>query len=195
METFSVLLAICVGNSPVTGEFPTQRPVTRSSDVFFDLRLNRQLNKQWWGRWFETLSRPLWRHCNIMTIYNKESHGRFTRRFDISVYPNNILNETMGGCKLRPFDTHVTYCDVFGIATVTLWCAQRRLKSPASRLFVQSFFYRGKHQSSASLTFVKEIHRRLVDSPHKWPVTPKRFPFDDAIMIDWFYPCCSGCTC
>ena len=46
METFSVLLAICAGNSPVTGEFPTQRPVTRSFDVFFDLRLNKRLNKQ-----------------------------------------------------------------------------------------------------------------------------------------------------
>ena len=37
METFSVLLAICAGNSPVTGEFPTQRRVTQSFDVFFDL--------------------------------------------------------------------------------------------------------------------------------------------------------------
>ena len=40
METFSALLAICAGNSPVTGDFPTQRPVTRGFDVFFDLRLN-----------------------------------------------------------------------------------------------------------------------------------------------------------
>ena len=38
METFSALLAICAGNSPVPGEFPTQRPVTRSFDVYFDLR-------------------------------------------------------------------------------------------------------------------------------------------------------------
>ena len=37
METFSGLLAICAGNSPVTGELPAQRPVTRSFDVFFDL--------------------------------------------------------------------------------------------------------------------------------------------------------------
>ena len=41
METFSALLAFCAGNSPVTGEVPTQRPVTRSFDVFFDLRLNK----------------------------------------------------------------------------------------------------------------------------------------------------------
>ena len=39
MITFSALLALCAGNSPVTGEFPAQRPVTRSFDVFFDLRL------------------------------------------------------------------------------------------------------------------------------------------------------------
>ena len=44
METFSALLAICVGNSPVTGEFPSQRPVTRSFDVFFHLRLNERLS-------------------------------------------------------------------------------------------------------------------------------------------------------
>ena len=41
METFPVLLALCAGNSPVTGEFPAQRPVTRSFDVFFDLRLDK----------------------------------------------------------------------------------------------------------------------------------------------------------
>ena len=46
METFYALLAICGGNSPVPGEFPAQRPVTRSFDVFFDLRLNKWLSKQ-----------------------------------------------------------------------------------------------------------------------------------------------------
>ena len=65
METFSALLAICAGNSPVPGEFPTQRPVTRSFDVYFDLRPNKRLSKQSWGWWFETLSPPLWRHRNV----------------------------------------------------------------------------------------------------------------------------------
>ena len=46
METFSALLALCAGNSPVTGEFPTWRPVTQSFDVSFDLRLNKRLSKQ-----------------------------------------------------------------------------------------------------------------------------------------------------
>ena len=49
METFSALLAICVGNSTVPGEFPTQRPVTQSFDVYFDLRPNKRLSKQSWG--------------------------------------------------------------------------------------------------------------------------------------------------
>ena len=59
-----------------------------------------------------------------------------------------------------------------------------------------------KHQSSASLAFVWEIHRGPVNSPHKWPVTRKMFPFDDVIMrsrdivdqselrIEWQY--CNG---
>ena len=65
METFSALLAICAGNSPVTGEFPAQRPVMQSFDIVFDLRLKKkQLNKQSWGWWFETLLRSLRRHCN-----------------------------------------------------------------------------------------------------------------------------------
>ena len=65
METFSALLALCVGNSPVSGEFPAQRPVTQSFDVFFDLRLNKRLSKQSWGWWFETPSLSLWRHSNV----------------------------------------------------------------------------------------------------------------------------------
>ena len=63
-ETFSALLVICAGNSPVTDELPAQRPVTRSFDVFLDLSLNKRLSKQWWGWWFETPSCPWWHHCN-----------------------------------------------------------------------------------------------------------------------------------
>ena len=51
-------------NSPVPGEFPTQRPLTKSFDVFFDLRLNKRLCKQSWGWWLETPLRPLWRLRN-----------------------------------------------------------------------------------------------------------------------------------
>ena len=64
MKPFSALLALCVGNSPVTGEFPSQWPVMQRFDVFFDLRLNKRLSKQSWSWWFETPSTTLWRHCN-----------------------------------------------------------------------------------------------------------------------------------
>ena len=65
LETFSTLLALCAGNSPVTGEFPSQRPVTRSFDVFFDLRLIKRLSKHSCGWLFETPPRSLWRHSNV----------------------------------------------------------------------------------------------------------------------------------
>ena len=51
---------------PVTGEFPTQMPVTRGFDVYFDLLLNKQLSKQSWGWCFEMPSCPLWCQCNIL---------------------------------------------------------------------------------------------------------------------------------
>ena len=44
IEAYSALLARCAGNSPVTDEFPTQMPVTRSFDIFFDLRLKKRLS-------------------------------------------------------------------------------------------------------------------------------------------------------
>ena len=48
-----------------TGGFPSQRPVTRSFDVFFDLRMNIWMSAQSRRWWFETSSRSLWRHCNV----------------------------------------------------------------------------------------------------------------------------------
>ena len=65
MLTSSNRNILCV---TVPGEFPAQRPVTRSFDVFFDLRLNKRLRKQSWGWWFETLSHPLWRHYDRLYI-------------------------------------------------------------------------------------------------------------------------------
>ena len=73
METFSALLNtdhLC-WNSPVTGEFPAQRSVTRSFDVFFDLHLNKWWSKQSGGWWFETPSHPLWRHDNDQSAWGR----------------------------------------------------------------------------------------------------------------------------
>ena len=58
--TFSSLLSLCEGNPPATGLFPSQWPVTRSPDVFFDARLNKRLSKQSRCRWFKTPWCSLW---------------------------------------------------------------------------------------------------------------------------------------
>ena len=68
---FRVTGPLC-GEFTGPGEFPTQRPVTRSFDVLFDLCLNKRLNKQSWGWWFETPSRLLWRHRNVKMLRGKE---------------------------------------------------------------------------------------------------------------------------
>ena len=66
-------------NGPLCGEFtglsefPTQRPMTRSFDVFFDLRMNKRLSKQPWGWWFETPSWSLWRQCNDFHVRQSNS--------------------------------------------------------------------------------------------------------------------------
>ena len=73
METFSALLAICAGNSLVPSEFRTQSPVTRSFDVYFDLRPNKRLSKQPWGWWFETPSWSLWRQWNESKSWSKRT--------------------------------------------------------------------------------------------------------------------------
>ena len=77
METFSALLTLCVANSQVTCEIPSQRPVTRSFDVFFGLHLNKRLSKQSWGWWFETPSRSRWRHLNDIK-YKWRAKGTFS---------------------------------------------------------------------------------------------------------------------
>ena len=135
METFPALLAICAGNSPVPGEFPTQRPVTRSFDAFFDLRQTNNLFVTAW------------------------------------VTPSARIGPSF---KYRTYH----YSDVIMGAMAS---------QIASLTIVFSTVYSGahqrKHQSSVSLAFARGIHRRSVNSPHKWPVTGKMFPFDDVIMV------------
>ena len=87
METVSALLAICAGNSPVPGEVPAQRPVTRGFDVFYDLRPDKQLSKQSWGWWFETPSHSLWRHRNGSgaLLWNCSQQNTFDNKSTISM--------------------------------------------------------------------------------------------------------------
>ena len=120
METFSALLAICAGNSPVTGEFPPQRPVTRNFDVFFDLRLNKRLSKHWWGWWFETPSCSLWRHCNEHTWLNLAHLIVFIVMICVlpywgEIHKGQVVNEFIADSFLIlwNFDIRICFIDIY----------------------------------------------------------------------------------
>ena len=66
METTSSNGNIFRVTGPLCGEFFAQKPVTRGFDVFFDLRMDKRLSKQSWGYRFQTSTRPLLRHCNVL---------------------------------------------------------------------------------------------------------------------------------
>ena len=76
-----------IHRSPVNS--PHKRPVTRSFDVFFDMRLNKRLSKQSWGWWFETPLRSWWRYCNVReTMFALHVSWRM-----VSSKPSNHLNQ------------------------------------------------------------------------------------------------------
>ena len=88
---------------------PRTKPVTRSFDVFFHLRLNKWLSKQSWGWWFETLSCPLWRHCNVyigyaLHIFNPPLHLSTTIRLSWFMIFKHI------GLLNHPLACHVRAC-------------------------------------------------------------------------------------
>ena len=100
METISALLDIFAGNSPA----PAQRPVTRSFDVFFDMRLNKRLIKQWWGWWFETLSPPLWRLYNTIWQWGRDIPG-------IAAVDATVLTPCQ--CRLMTENTNTRFSNIF----------------------------------------------------------------------------------
>ena len=99
-----------------TGELPTQRPVTRSFDVFFDLRLNKRVSKQSWDWWFKMPSRPLWRQCNVKSL---EFSGAAEIRIVCNIYhqqPWYWLRTIIGF--LIPYDERFIYLSHL---SVTKW--------------------------------------------------------------------------
>ena len=104
METFSVLLAIYVGNSSVTDEFPAQRPVTRSFEVFVDLRLN----KRSWGWW----------------VNNREAgdFGRHRAHYDVIVmFVEIIVHALFVYCRYHRFH-HTASCLEYLILHAVIKC-------------------------------------------------------------------------
>ena len=99
MEAFSALLSLCEGNPSVTDRFPSQRPVTGSFDVFFDLRLNNRLSKQSGRLWFETPSRSLWRHCNRIVTYKNLTDSESQLYLLLVLFDAHIVCGTEAVCR------------------------------------------------------------------------------------------------
>ena len=173
-KNFRVTGHLC-GEVAVTSEFPTQRPVTRSFDVFFDLHLNKRLSKQSGVWWFETPLRSLWRNCNDYVMTWK------------------TLSTSLALCDGNPSPARGFLSQR---SNADIWYAlQRRHNECASQITGASIVYltvctcadQIKHQSFASLAFVRRIDRWPVDSPRKGPVSQKTFPSNDVIMV--FFDC------
>ena len=95
METFSALPAFCAGNSPVTGEFPAQRPVTRSFDVLFYLRFGHVETVNWAnnGDAGDLRLCSLWRHCNVICFLTPEvADSRHEHRYTQDLLHKSIMS-------------------------------------------------------------------------------------------------------
>ena len=105
-------------------------------------------------------SKQEWAFCHIVWCWGYEA--KLKRRGNISKLWTSYYNDVIMGTMASQFTSlTIVYLTVYS--------------GPDKR----------KHQSSASLAFVRGIHRRSVNSPHKGPVMQKMFPFDDVIM-SWF---------
>ena len=121
---FRVTGPLC-GEFTGPGEFPTQRPVTRSFDVFFDLRLNKRLSKQPWGWWFQTPSWSLWRQSNAYTTTTK--HHTTTMGANLWVKLTRYICAKEIYIKYRSVFYHFIPCNVIHYPNIyliyrLLWC-------------------------------------------------------------------------
>ena len=149
METFSALLAICAGNSPVPGEFPAQRPVTRSFDVFFDLLwINGSVNNREAGdlRRYRT-------HCDVTVMYTSEMENFYYHY--IVANPGPVFKNIP--CVVKA--SHQSDVIMSAVASQIT-----RVLTDYST--VCSGADQRKHQSSPLLAFLRGIHRWPVNSPH-----------------------------
>ena len=157
------------GKSPASGEFPTQRPVTQSFDVFSDLRMNKRFSKQSSGWWFESNARHHLEHRVWSTAPTKRSLVIYIY---IYIYTRVLMRlQVAASQRCIPLQLRHNWRD--GVSKH--W----RLDFLLNRLFRRRS---KKTSSSASLAFARGIHGRPVDSTPKRPVTRKMFSFDGVIM-------------
>ena len=154
---FRVTGPLC-GEFTGPGEFPTQRPVTRSFDVFFDLRLNKRLSKQPWSWWFETQSLSLWRHCNdsqciccTVALFALQIHSNSDSAM-IGFWCHHTLTLNY---HLLQMTAATWYYWIGFVAVLSLCFRKSGVNGPLARCW----------------PFVWGIHRSPMNSPHKRKVT------------------------
>ena len=145
METFSALLALCAGKSPVTGKFPPQMPVTRSFDVFFILRSNKWSSKLARGWLLQTPSGPLWRHCNekwaklVASVYlfTLTKHSKMVASYNvlnkIEIHRKRYLwsstvHDIQSGSIVKQFSIswcYIQHCNDYGRSQIRIWMYKR----------------------------------------------------------------------
>ena len=201
METFSTLLAICAGNSPVPGEFPTQRPVARGFDIFFDLQSNKRLSKQWRGWWFETQSCPLWRHCNelVRSPWLLPDRNWRRGRYLIEVVAEMTDVIFINGCYgnsdlwLRPNDRwwnkrmsgwhEALRKTIFSKVNIITFGVS--MEHQIDCLFNELFKLTKTIKAPHNWSYVRRFRSYLMNSPHKGPVMRKVFPCLGVFMGSW----------
>ena len=134
METFSALLAICAGNSPVTGEFPAQRPVTQSFDVFFFMWawINNRANNRGAG--------DLRRHranydVTVMTWTHTERNGRYDADDAKDLYRKKIIGFQI---RIHWYVSIFLINDDSTLVPVMAWCCQAN--QPLSDIMLTHIF-------------------------------------------------------
>ena len=116
---------LCAGKPPVTGEFPSQRLVTRSFDVFFDLCLNKRLSKQSRGWRLETPSSSSWRHCNEIKENINQSSASPAYGRGIHRWPAGSPHKVPVTRKMFPFDEII----INAILIKFTWCILKKCES------------------------------------------------------------------
>ena len=183
MGTFSAKLTFFEGNLLVTSGFPSKRPAIRSFNIFFDLRLNKRLNKQSRRRRFETPSPLSWLHCNEVMIRAMEyilwilgPHSR-VEKSHIYIDEYNFTHESI----INNWRMYVMSFDSLQ------WRHNERdgvsNHQPHDYSLNCLFMYTSRKKSKLRVTSLCEGNSPVTgESPHKRPVTRKKFPFGDVIM-------------
>ena len=184
MEVFFTLLASCADNSPVTGEFPSQRASNACFDVSFDVSLNiKRLNKQSSCRWFETPGCSFSRHCN-------ETHSFIIFRDDIMTWKLFRFTSLVWGAVMRSFNV---FCSVRLNKLLnkhssfrwceTPWCSCEvtvTIATLVSRTFARVFPLPWRHNDHDSVSnhqphdcFYNRLFRQIkgnIKAPRHWPL-------------------------